>query len=128
MLGQGRCGFNKKHARTRYAEHAFLHPAGFAGHVVHSGAFGCETSMQYFSCSGWTDTDSTKSTPGYVMPNLCFGSSGICGSRNAFWCTRAIRLRCTIFSCSGGLGTDSLKSLSGHVTPTYVFASSEISG
>jgi hypothetical protein len=32
----------------------------------------CETSTYYFSCSGGTDTDSTKSVPGHVKPNLCF--------------------------------------------------------
>jgi hypothetical protein len=35
-----RCGFRKKCAGTRYAEVLFLHPVGFASHVVHSGASG----------------------------------------------------------------------------------------
>jgi hypothetical protein len=40
MLGWDRFGFNKMHVRTRYAELVFLHRVGYAGHVVHSGAFG----------------------------------------------------------------------------------------
>jgi hypothetical protein len=31
-----------------------------------------ETLMNYFSCSCGTSTDSTKSTLGHFMPNLCF--------------------------------------------------------
>jgi hypothetical protein len=33
---------------------------------------GNETSMHYFSCSGGTCTNSTKSAPRHVTPNLCF--------------------------------------------------------
>jgi hypothetical protein len=40
ILGWDRYGFDKKSARTRYAELAFLHLVGFAGHVVHFGASG----------------------------------------------------------------------------------------
>jgi hypothetical protein len=38
MLGWDRYGFDKKRARTHYAEPEFLHPVGFASHVVFSGA------------------------------------------------------------------------------------------
>jgi hypothetical protein len=31
-----------------------------------------EMSMHYFKRSGETGTNSTKSTPGHVTPNLCF--------------------------------------------------------
>jgi hypothetical protein len=55
---------------------------------------GCETSMHYFSCSGGTNTDSTKCASGQVTSNLCF-SGGICGSRNAFRCLRGVKHRHT---------------------------------
>jgi hypothetical protein len=40
ILGWDRYGFNKTHARIRYTKVVFLHPVGFAGHDVHSGASG----------------------------------------------------------------------------------------
>jgi hypothetical protein len=40
MLGWDKIRFDKKRARTRYVEHVLLHPVGFVGHVVHSGASG----------------------------------------------------------------------------------------
>jgi hypothetical protein len=42
MLGWDQCRFNKKCAETHYAKDVskdvFLHPVGYAGHVVHSHA------------------------------------------------------------------------------------------
>jgi hypothetical protein len=64
----------QKRAGMRYTKLVFLHPVGYAGHVVHSGAVrsGREMSTHYFSCSGGTDRDSTKSALGHVTPNLRF--------------------------------------------------------
>jgi hypothetical protein len=45
----------------------FLHPVGFVGHIVHFGASVHEMSMHYFSSSGGTCTDMTKSVSGDVM-------------------------------------------------------------
>jgi hypothetical protein len=71
-LGWVWCGVNKKHAGTRYAELPFLHPVGSVCHVVHYGASECKMSTHNFSCSGGTNTNLTKTTLGYVTPNLCF--------------------------------------------------------
>jgi hypothetical protein len=58
----------------------FLHLVGSKGHECILVCPGCETSTHYFSCSGGTGTDSTKSVPGHVTSNLCFlhpmGSAG----------------------------------------------------
>jgi hypothetical protein len=80
MLGWHRYEFTKKHAETRYAELVFLHPVGSTMHLGH------ESLTHYFSCSGGTGTDSTKSAPRHVTPNMCFCLGGICGSRSAFRC------------------------------------------
>jgi hypothetical protein len=37
MHGWAQLGFHKKHTGTLYAELVFLHPVGFASHVVHFG-------------------------------------------------------------------------------------------
>jgi hypothetical protein len=45
---------------THHAEHVFLHPVVYAGHVVHSDAFGALNVNALFLCSGGTGIDSTK--------------------------------------------------------------------
>jgi hypothetical protein len=40
MLCWAGCGLHKKQIGTRYTELVFLHLVGYAGHVVHFGAFG----------------------------------------------------------------------------------------
>jgi hypothetical protein len=69
MLGWDQYGFQKKPVGTRYAEHVFLLLMRYVGLVVH---LGHETSMHYFTCSGGTGSDCTKSTSGHVMLHLCF--------------------------------------------------------
>jgi hypothetical protein len=72
MLEWDQYGFNKKCIGTCYAELLFLHPAGSTGHVVHFVRPGSEWPTHYFSSSGGTGTDLTKSALGHIMLNLCF--------------------------------------------------------
>jgi hypothetical protein len=53
MLRWARCDFQKKHTRTRYAELVFLHPVGYAGHVVHYSAFGLRNINALFFILRW---------------------------------------------------------------------------
>jgi hypothetical protein len=72
MLWWDQYVFDKRLTRPCYTELLFLNLVGSAGHVVHSGASKRETLTHYFSCSARTGTDTTKSTPGHLMSNLCF--------------------------------------------------------
>jgi hypothetical protein len=82
---------------------------------------GHETSMKYFSSSGGTGTDMTKSAPVHITPNMCFG---IWLDLQVTECI-LVRPRCKTsihyFSCSGGPGAVSMKSAPGHVTPSLCF-------
>jgi hypothetical protein len=53
-------------AETSYTKLVFLHPVGFAGHVLHCVASGMWNINALFSCSGGTELDSTTSALGHV--------------------------------------------------------------
>jgi hypothetical protein len=74
MLKRDRYGFDKKHAGTRYAELVFLHPVGYADHVVHSGAFGVQNIDALFFMLRWDR---------YKFHKNC------AGSHTAFRCVQA---------------------------------------
>jgi hypothetical protein len=57
----------------------------------------------YFSCSGGTSTDLTKSAPRRVTLNIGFASGGFSRSRNALWCLRGVKCRRTNFHIWVGL-------------------------
>jgi hypothetical protein len=67
--------------------------------------------MLYFSRSGGTGTNSTKSTPGHLTPNLCFQIS-VCPGHETFT---------HYFLCLSGTGAVSIKSALKHITPNLCF-------
>jgi hypothetical protein len=64
---------------------------------VHSGAFGARDFDAIFFTLRWDWYRFDIKRIGHVTPNLCFSSSGICGSRSAFWCVWGAKHRHTIF-------------------------------
>jgi hypothetical protein len=68
----------------------FLHSVGLTGHMVHSSASGARNDFAVFSCLCLPDAVSRKSASGHVVPNLCFASGVICGSRSAIRCMLAL--------------------------------------
>jgi hypothetical protein len=98
MLGWARCSFHEKCTGTHYAELMILHPMGFAGHVVHSVAFGLQNIDALFFMLGWGQYGFHEKRVGtrYVK-FVFFSSSGICGSRSAFRCVQGTKCRRTIF-------------------------------
>jgi hypothetical protein len=72
MLGSDWHIFNKKHAGTRYAEQLFWIQWDLRVTYCMPVCPGHEASMHYFSFSGGTGIDSTKTALGHVTLNLCF--------------------------------------------------------
>jgi hypothetical protein len=72
MLMCDRYSFDKKHVGIHYVELVFFIQWDLWVTECIAVRPGCETSTHYISHSGGTGTDSTKSAPGHVTPNMCF--------------------------------------------------------
>jgi hypothetical protein len=75
----------------------FLHPVGYAGHVVHSGASGRKMSMHTFCCTVGNIWIQQKLHQNTFRQTCDFLSGGIYGSRSAFRWIQGTKRRCTIF-------------------------------
>jgi hypothetical protein len=62
-----RYGFDKKRFRACYAKLVFLHPVGYAGHVVLSDAFMSQNDDTLFFLPGWDQYRLHKSTHEHVF-------------------------------------------------------------
>jgi hypothetical protein len=106
----------------------FLHPVGFAGHVVHFDASGAQNVDALFFMLEWPGTVSIKSTAGHITPNLCFS---IRWNLQVMECISVLpvhKMSMHYFSYLDGAGAVYKKSASGHITPNLCFSSGRICG
>jgi hypothetical protein len=128
MIGWSQCGSHEKAHRACHAELLFLHPGGYAGHVVHSGAPEVRIFDSLFFKLEWAQCRSIKK---HIMTHhadlVFFASGAIGGSRSAFWCIRGMKCRRTIFHARVDLVRIPQKACQNTLRQTCVFASGWIS-
>jgi hypothetical protein len=88
-LRQARYGFHKMHTGTRYGKLVFLHPVGYAGHVVHSSASRVCNVDELFFMLRWDQYGLHKTCAGTRYAKLVFlhlvGSIGHVVPPGALW-------------------------------------------
>jgi hypothetical protein len=109
MLEWDRYIFNKKRARTRYAELEFLHPMGFVGHIVHCSVFKAESIDVLFFMLRWAQCSFHKR-----HVRTCYAEIVFCiqWDMSVTWCILVHTVRETLtyyFFCSSGLNAFSIK-------------------
>jgi hypothetical protein len=72
MLGWDRYKFHKKHIGARYVEFVFLHPVGYAGHVLHSSVSKARNIDALFFMVGWARCGFHKMQAGTCYIELVF--------------------------------------------------------
>jgi hypothetical protein len=77
--------------------------------------------MRYFTFSGGTGIDSTKSALGHVMPNLCFCIRWDLRVTLCILVRLGHEISMHYFPRSGGTDTNCTKRASGHVTSNFSF-------
>jgi hypothetical protein len=103
MLMWAWCGFNKRCARTCYAEDVFLHPVGSVGHILQFSASRARNIDALFFTLGRDHYRLHKKCAGTLYTKLMFlHPVGSCRSPSALWCIPGMKHRCTIFHARVG--------------------------
>jgi hypothetical protein len=121
MLGWARCGFHKKHVRTRYTKLVFLHMVGSMGHGVHSGASRARNIDSLFFILKWDWYGFHKKASGHVTLNLCFCTQSDLQVTLFILVRPKHKISTHYFSCLGGPGVVSIKSVLRHIMPNLCF-------
>jgi hypothetical protein len=107
----------------------FMHLVGFVGNLVHSSASGPRNvDNTIFHARVGSERIPQKAYWDTLCQTCVFASSGIYGSRRAFWCVQVAKHRHTIFDARVGLVHIPQKSPQDTLRRTCVFASSGICG
>jgi hypothetical protein len=121
MLWWDRYRFHEKRIGTSYAELVFLHPVGFAGHVLFRCIRGMKCRRTIFHAWVGLVRIAQKVRRNTFHWTCDFASSGIYGSSSAFWCVWGAKRRRTIFHARVGPVWIWQKALQDMLRRTWIF-------